>query len=262
MVRRDRQSMMFSATFANEVQCMAMDFLNEYLFVSVGRVGAAATLVTQKVVYTPQDQDHKLRSLEKALVQHLPKDGLAIVFVATKKGADELENILYGKGLQVAAIHGDRPQDERKAAMTAFKAGRNPVLIATDVVGRGIHIDNVRLVINFEMPNKIDDYVHRIGRTGRAGNTGVAVSLINENCRCLHDLQGQLAKAKQEIPDWFDDLCNRGPVLRLQAERAVVNDVRDVNKKSLSADRGSGVTRQKDCANVTGWGLTGQIDAW
>merc|ERR1711998_811566 len=96
--------------------------------------------------------EHKMRSLEKALAQHTPEGGLAVVFVATKKGADALENDLYSKGLQVAAIHGDRPQDERKAAMAAFKSGRNPVLIATDVVGRGIHIDNICLVINFDMP--------------------------------------------------------------------------------------------------------------
>ncbi len=102
---------------------MARDFLTDYLFITVGRVGSASELVTQKVVYA-QDLAQKGRQLEKAIQEYLPKDGLAVVFVETKRGADSLEAELYEKGVKVAAIHGDRSQTEREDALAAFNAGR------------------------------------------------------------------------------------------------------------------------------------------
>merc|ERR1719230_2122168 len=201
-----RQSMMFSATFAREVQAMTRDFLNDYVFLTIGRVGSASELVTQKVVYA-EDMVQKVRALEKAIREHLPKDGLCVVFVETKKGADTLEKDLYEAGVPVTAIHGDRSQQEREEALAAFKSGSNPVLVATDVAARGLDIPNVAVVVNFDMPKQLDDYVHRIGRTGRAGRKGTAVAFINQRCNYLPELGELLRNAKQELPMWFNDLC-------------------------------------------------------
>merc|ERR1711920_1147721 len=149
----------------------------------------------------------KTRELEKAIKQYLPKDGLAVVFVETKRAADSLELDLYNAGVSVTAIHGDRSQTEREEALAAFKSGANPVLVATDVAARGLDIPNVALVVNFDMPKQLDDYVHRIGRTGRAGRKGVAIAFVNERCNYLPDLGDVLVEAKQDPPEWFSDLC-------------------------------------------------------
>merc|ERR1712137_680197 len=131
--------------------------------------------------------------------------GLAIVFVETKRGVDSLERELYAK-MPVTAIHGDRSQSERESALHAFKTGANPVLVATDVAARGLDIPNVALVVNFDMPKQLDDYVHRIGRTGRAGRKGVAIAFVNERCTYLTELGDVLLEAKQDLPMWFSDL--------------------------------------------------------
>ena len=106
------------------------------------------------------------------MLQMVP--GLTLVFVETKRSADAIEDFLYREGLPATSIHGDRSQREREAALASFKNGRTPVLVATDVAARGLDIDNVVHVINYDMPTDIDNYVHRIGRTGRAGNKGLA----------------------------------------------------------------------------------------
>merc|ERR1719384_283286 len=202
------QSMMFSATFAREVQHMARDFLNDYVFITVGRVGSANELITQKLVYAAELKQ-KCRSLEKAISEQLPKGSLAVVFVETKRAADTLELSLHESGVPVTAIHGERTQQEREEALHAFRTGANPVLVATDVAARGLDIPNVALVVNFDMPKQLDDYVHRIGRTGRAGRKGVAIAFVNERCTYLGELGTLLTEAKQELPLWFSDLCSQ-----------------------------------------------------
>eukprot|EP00929_Paragymnodinium_shiwhaense_P090676 TRINITY_DN5082_c0_g1_i1.p1 TRINITY_DN5082_c0_g1~~TRINITY_DN5082_c0_g1_i1.p1 ORF type:complete len:637 (+),score=131.14 TRINITY_DN5082_c0_g1_i1:94-2004(+) len=219
--RFTRQSMMFSATFAKDVQYMAQDFLSDYVFITVGRVGSASELIRQMVVYAGELRA-KVRALNKAIHDHLPKDGLAVIFVDTKRAADQLELELYNDGVAVACIHGDRSQSEREEALHAFKTGANPVLVATDVAARGLDIPNVSLVVNFDMPKQLDDYVHRIGRTGRAGRHGVAVAFVNERCPYLRELGDLLLEAKQDVPSWFQELCAasaRGPFGRARRER-------------------------------------------
>merc|ERR1711920_946383 len=203
-----RQNMMFSATFAREVQIMAQDFLTDYVFITVGRVGSASELIKQSVVYAG-DVRQKVRELERAIKnkENLPDSGLAVVFVETRRAADSLELDLHAAGVKVTAIHGDRSQSERESALHAFKTGANPVLVATDVAARGLDIPNVALVVNFDMPKQLDDYVHRIGRTGRAGQKGVAIAFVNERCNYLPDLGDLLVEAKQDLPMWFSELC-------------------------------------------------------
>lgn len=270
-----RQSMMFSATFAREVQVMAQDFLNDYVFIVVGKVGSASELVTQEVQYA-EDVRGKVRSLERAIKEKLPAGQLAVVFVETKKSADTLELDLHEKGVAVACIHGDRSQQERMEALQAFKSGDCPVLVATDVAARGLDIPNVALVVNFDMPKQIDDYVHRIGRTGRAGRKGTAVAFVNERCNYLPELGDLLNEAKQEVPSWFSDLCASA------ARRGTGKGAGRSSKfgaQDLRMDKSSGVEVKPAPAAVAtpmrsfgaaapaargpnAWGNTGAEDAW
>merc|ERR1719386_187781 len=116
-----------------------------------------------------------------------------------------LEEILYSEGYQCTSIHGDRSQREREDALRSFRSGRTPMLVATDVAARGLDIPNVMHVINYDMPNDIDDYVHRIGRTGRAGHEGLATAFISSTeGPILNDLRDLLMQSNQEIPEWFE----------------------------------------------------------
>ena len=126
------------------------------------------------------------------------------MFVERKKTCDVLEYELRRAQFPCIAIHGDRSQRERMDALSRFKNRMCPILIATDVASRGLDIEDVSYVINFDMPSNIDDYVHRIGRTGRVGNTGTAISYMNETCSNIaFDLLGLLEDAKQEVPSWL-----------------------------------------------------------
>jgi len=127
---------------------------------------------------------------------------LTIVFTETKRGADYLDNYLHDRGFSSTCIHGDRNQREREDAVRLFKSGQAPILVATAVAARGLDISNVRHVINFDLPSEVDEYVHRIGRTGRAGNTGWATSFFNEsNMKIAPGLVDLLSEAKQDVPD-------------------------------------------------------------
>jgi len=199
-----RQTLMFSATFPTEIQRLAQDFLNDYVFLAVGRVGSTTDFITQKLRYVEN------RDKLDALMEILPGcDGLTLIFVATRRDADRIENILYSEGVDAMSIHGDRTQKEREHALKMFKSGRCPVLVATDVASRGLDIPNVMWVINYDLPNDIDAYVHRIGRTGRAGNDGNSVSFVNESNRAiLRDLLDLLREVNQPIESWFVNLVN------------------------------------------------------
>merc|ERR1719348_2323610 len=131
-----------------------------------------------------------------------------LVFVETKKGADQLDEFLYREGFPVTSIHGDGTQREREEALRRFKSGQTPIIVATAVAARGLDIPNVKHVINFDMPGDVEEYVHRIGRTGRMGNLGLATSFFNDKNRNLvKDLVELLAESNQEIPSWLDAIA-------------------------------------------------------
>ncbi|XP_050968521.1 DEAD-box helicase 3 X-linked b isoform X2 [Labeo rohita] len=217
-----RQTMMFSATFPKEIQILARDFLEDYIFLAVGRVGSTSENITQKVVWVEENdkrsflldllnatvipnevQDSTGESVEKP-----GKDSLTLVFVETKKGADALEDFLYREGYACTSIHGDRSQRDREEALHQFRSGRCPILVATAVAARGLDISNVKHVINFDLPSDIEEYVHRIGRTGRVGNLGLATSFFNDkNGNITKDLLDILVEAKQEVPSWLESLA-------------------------------------------------------
>ncbi|KAJ8282527.1 hypothetical protein COCON_G00050460 [Conger conger] len=228
-----RHTMMFSATFPKEIQILARDFLEEYIFLAVGRVGSTSENITQKVVWVEEsDKRSFLLDLLNATVipsevqenasegpEKPGKDSLTLVFVETKKGADALEDFLYREGYACTSIHGDRSQRDREEALHQFRSGRCPILVATAVAARGLDISNVKHVINFDLPSDIEEYVHRIGRTGRVGNLGLATSFFNDkNSNITKDLLDILVEAKQEVPSWLESLayehqhksCNRG----------------------------------------------------
>jgi ATP-dependent RNA helicase DDX3X len=201
---QDRQTMMFSATFPQNIQRLASDFLRDYIFLTVGRVGSASNDVTQTVEFV-EEQD-KIEHMMRFLLTI--EDGLILIFVETKRSCDYLEDVLCGKGFPACSIHGDKSQREREEALRAFKRGTTPVMVATDVASRGLDIPNVTQVINFDLPTNIDDYVHRIGRTGRAGNTGSALAFINEkNSGVARELRDLLDENGQVVPAWLNQMC-------------------------------------------------------
>ncbi|KIK51072.1 hypothetical protein GYMLUDRAFT_78349 [Collybiopsis luxurians FD-317 M1] len=202
----DRQTLMFSATFPRDIQILAKDFLKDYVFLSVGRVGSTSENITQKIEYV-EDQDKRSVLLDILASQSASDSlGLTLIFVETKRMADMLSEFLMMNHLPATSIHGDRTQRERETALQTFRTGRTPVMVATAVAARGLDIPNVTHVINYDLPSDIDDYVHRIGRTGRAGNTGVSTAFYNKgNKNIVKDLVELLREANQDIPLWLDN---------------------------------------------------------
>ena len=201
-----RQTMMFSATFPKEIQRLASDFLGNYIFLAVGRVGSSTDLIVQHV---EQVRGGDKRSLLMDLIHSV--DGLTVVFVETKRGADSLEDWLTRAGFPATSIHGDRSQQEREAALRDFKSGRTPILVATDVAARGLDIPAVTHVINFDLPSDIDDYVHRIGRTGRAGKKGLATAFfdVEKDGQLARPIVDLMTESNQTVPDWLAQFASR-----------------------------------------------------
>ncbi|MDQ2823300.1 MAG: DEAD/DEAH box helicase [Pseudomonadota bacterium] len=186
MLPKQRQNLMFSATFSAEIKRLASTFLNDPVTIEVARSNATADKVTQ-IVYKIAD------SQKDAVVEHLIRQrGLkqVIVFSNTKINASKLSRFLEQSGMKALAIHGDKTQQERMAALDAFKRGEIEVLVATDVAARGLDITDLPCVINYDLPYNAEDYVHRIGRTGRAGASGDALSVYSDKDeRLLVDIE-------------------------------------------------------------------------
>src|SRR5215210_4590833 len=169
-----RQNLLFSATFSNEIRELAGTFLTNPAQVQIARRNAPIELVRQ-VVY-PVDRERK-----RELLSHLIQTGRidrALVFTRTKHGANRLAEQLGRDGIAAAAIHGNKSQGQRVRALDDFKTGRAAILVATEVASRGLDIEDLPHVVNYELPLVAEDYVHRIGRTGRAEKTGDAISLV------------------------------------------------------------------------------------
>jgi len=194
LLPKQRQTLLFSATFSKEIKKLAQDFLLSPITIETARSNAAAENVKQSVVLVAQDK--KFMVLAELIRSR--GVGQALIFTRTKLAAARIAKMLAREGIASDAIHGDKNQQERMKALEAFKDGKITALVATDVAARGIDIDQLPLVVNYELPPNAEDYVHRIGRTGRAGASGEAISLVDSGEeRLLKDIEKLL---KREFP--------------------------------------------------------------
>mmetsp|Transcript_102363 Transcript_102363/g.330241 ORF Transcript_102363/g.330241 Transcript_102363/m.330241 type:complete len:640 (+) Transcript_102363:34-1953(+) len=211
-----RQTLMFSATFPDTCQTLAGEFMYDYIWIAVGVIGSAVDTVEQVLErINPAQKYEKLVELldwfyaERAT--KTTKDRM-LIFTNAKDTARWLDEQLYNKSMDSGALHGDLDQTERETNLRRFRSGEIDILIATDVAARGLDIENVSLVVNYDFPKDIDTYIHRIGRTGRIGNEGKAISYLStddsgvclEPVHMLKDLAGVMTNSKKVIPDWFE----------------------------------------------------------
>jgi ATP-dependent RNA helicase RhlE len=214
-----RQNLLFSATFSDDIRRLADGLLHEPAQVQVAPRNTAAELVRQLV--HPVDRERK-RELLSHLVRSRRLDQ-TLVFTRTKHGANRLAEQLEKDGIAAAAIHGNKSQPQRVRALADFKAGRVTVLVATDIAARGLDIDALPHVVNFELPMVPEDYVHRIGRTGRAGVVGEAISLVCvDEAKMLRDIEGVLRHRipSEEVPGFEPDRSIRAQPIRLRSAAA------------------------------------------
>lgn len=200
MKENKRENIMCSATFPGIIQDLAAQFMTNYVFLAIGRVGSTVQHITQKLHYI---EEHEKQLFLKNLLKDL--SGLILIFAETKYTADQLNDFLIHIGKKSDTFHGNKLQAERERALNGFKGSKEAILVATDVASRGIDIPNVSYVINYDFPGNIQDYIHRIGRTGRIGNDGCAISFITDKNRNLFkDVYIVLCENNQEIPEWLE----------------------------------------------------------
>jgi ATP-dependent RNA helicase RhlE len=239
-----RQSLFFSATMPKEIEALAAEMLRDPLRVAVTPVAKTADRVKQSVIHV--DASSKQSVLVELFAD--PQMRRTIVFTRTKRGADKVVRHLDAAGIKVAAIHGNKSQGQREAALGAFRNGRVRGLVATDIAARGIDIDNVTHVVNYDLPNIAESYVHRIGRTARAGAEGIAISLCsNEERAFLRDIE---RLTRQSIAS----VDRRS---RAQAEEPVSRD----GKETKPGSRNGGPKRRPQARKGNGGGSRWQPKA-
>ena len=197
LLPKQRQNLLFSATYSDDIRKLAQNLLHQPVEIEVARRNAAVDTVEQRAYMVQKDQ-------KRALLSHLIHDGdwsQVLVFTRTKHGANRLTKQLQDDGIEAAAIHGNKSQSARTQALANFKRFDVRALVATEVASRGLDIKELPHVVNYELPNVPEDYVHRIGRTGRAGATGIAVSLVaQDEAGLLKDIEKVLRKPIPQLP--------------------------------------------------------------
>ncbi|MEK8049902.1 DEAD/DEAH box helicase [Ideonella sp. DXS22W] len=212
----NRQTLLFSATFSPEIKKLASSYLQDPVLVEVARPNATASTVEQR--FYSIDDDDKRRAIRQVLRQR--EISQAIVFVNSKLGCARLARSFERDGLRTQALHGDKSQDERLKALAAFKAGEVDVLVATDVAARGLDIADLPAVFNYDVPFNAEDYVHRIGRTGRAGASGLAVTLVDrEDGRLVLEIEKLIKKKIDLEPFELEDDRPRRPYRERDRDR-------------------------------------------
>ncbi len=199
----NRQTLLFSATMPNEIQKLASSIMKNPESVEIER-SKPSQLVEQRAYTLLSNQKIPI---VKGIFKELDWES-CIIFTSTKKGTDELQRLLKKEGIKAQSIHGDRSQDERNKALNAFKNGQVPVIVATDVLARGIDIKGVSIIINYDVPNNTDDYIHRIGRTGRYDKSGIAITFVtrrdSRTFQEIEKIKGNKIKTL-DVPDNFKD---------------------------------------------------------
>ena len=200
-----RQTLLFSATMPKKIQNFARSALVKPVTINVGRAGAASMNVVQEVEYVKQEA--KVVYLLECLQKTQPP---VLIFAEKKQDVDAIHEYLLLKGVEAVAIHGGKDQDERSRSVEAFRKHEKDVLVATDVASKGLDFPDIQHVINYDMPDDVENYVHRIGRTGRSGRQGLATTFINKSNdeSVLLDLKHLLMEAKQKVPTFLAELCS------------------------------------------------------
>ncbi|KAF0815211.1 ATP-dependent RNA helicase RhlE [Andreprevotia sp. IGB-42] len=236
LLPKKRQNLLFSATFSDEIKALADKLLDKPALIEVARRNATAETIAQRV--HPVDRDKK-----RQLLAHLIKEHnwfQVLVFTRTKHGANRLAEQLDKDGITSLAIHGNKSQGARTRALTEFKAGTLQVLVATDIAARGIDIDELPHVVNYELPNVPEDYVHRIGRTGRAGAEGEAISLVCvDEIKLLHDIERLI---KREIPSQVIEGFEPDPTIKAEP---IINGRRGQGQGQGGQRQGQGQRQQQ-----------------
>jgi len=192
LLPKNRQNLMFSATFSDDIRSLVKNILNQAVEIDIAPRNTTVVAIEQMV--HPVDKNRKSELLSHLIHKH--QWGQTLVFSRTKHGANKLVKQLAANRIHAAAIHGNKSQSQRSKVLAEFKSGDLPILVATDIAARGIDIEQLPCVVNFDLPQVAEDYVHRIGRTGRAGATGLAISLVCEDeIRQLHAIE-RLIKQK------------------------------------------------------------------
>tara|TARA_B110000908_G_scaffold58584_1_gene71240 strand:+ start:1917 stop:3230 length:1314 start_codon:yes stop_codon:yes gene_type:complete len=211
---KSKQTLLFSATLNSQIESLTKEFLNSPTLIEVERRASPADTIEQ-IIY--EIQDHQKTELLEHLLNSSHEFYAVMVFARTKLGAEELSTALKMEGFTAEAIHGDRSQGQRKRALDDFKKGKVRVLVATDVAARGIDVDSITHVINYDFPEQSEDYIHRIGRTGRAGAKGVAITFVTQrNQQALKKVEKLIQKTlpKKIVEDFEYDQSTPEPIRR------------------------------------------------
>ncbi|MEL7834544.1 DEAD/DEAH box helicase [Fodinibius sp. Rm-B-1B1-1] len=243
---KERQTMLFSATMVEEVQKVVDQVMKDPVEVEF-EVSKPADSVDQQIYFVHPKK--KLNLFEQLF--DADKYKTAIVFCATKRGTDQVEQMLKKRGVNAVSMHGDRNQDERNEALRLFKNKSHPVMVATDVLSRGIDIDDVSLIVNFDVPNNPEDYIHRIGRTGRYDKKGTAITFVsNKDKKYYHAIKNvvgdQLSvKEVADVGEEENQQKERSSKERQPKERAEAKQHKDSDKKPVTREESQYAKRQK-----------------
>lgn len=242
LLPQTRQSLLFSATFSKEIKSLAEGFLNKPVLIETEKSNSTVPLISHKVHFVNADK-------KKFLLAHLIKEKnwfQVLVFTKTKHGANKLAEFLANQGISALAIHGNKSQSVRTRTLAEFKQGSLQVMVATDIAARGIDIVDLPHVVNFDLPNVPEDYVHRIGRTGRAGKTGDAVSLVShEDRKLLNSIERLIGmKIPEELVSGFEATANSVAKDSPQKPKTP----QKINKP-LTTQKNKSVTKQKTIKN-------------
>ncbi|ORY10411.1 Phosphomethylpyrimidine kinase-domain-containing protein [Clohesyomyces aquaticus] len=210
-IRPDRQTCMWSATWPKEVRQLASDYQKDWIQVNIGSMDLSANHRIQQIVEVVSDFEKRDRMSKHLETIMSDKNNKVLIFTGTKRVADDITRFLRQDGWPALSIHGDKQQNERDWVLNEFKTGNSPIMVATDVASRGIDVRNITHVLNYDYPNNSEDYVHRIGRTGRAGANGTAITFFtSDNSKQARDLVSVLTESKQQIDPRLHEMARYG----------------------------------------------------
>jgi ATP-dependent RNA helicase DDX5/DBP2 len=209
-IRPDRQTLMWSATWPKEVQSLARDFMKDFIQVNIGSLDVSANRNVRQIVQVCSEFDKRALLIQNMREIQMEGPAKTLVFTATKRTADDITRVLRDSKFAALVIHGDKSQAERDWVLNEFRSGKCMVMVATDVAARGLDVKDVKFVINYDMPNNIEDYVHRIGRTGRANSRGTSLTFFTmENTKLARDLVNVLKEAGQLVEPSLEQMTFR-----------------------------------------------------